>query len=338
MYKVLYHSSLIISLASFCLSRTIGSHIPRIDVHRPQPQGVNASVYGTGDPVWSIELDETFNKKYNIRSVMYSRSPPGVTDIANPQASAAVARQMNKYNAQLRDKYPITGFFATVPSLQYTALVLQELRYAFDTLKADGVTLFTSYATPQGYLGHPEYVPIWEELNRRKAVVFVHPTDNVAGVSFDERLPMPAFDWPHETGRTAIDMIINRRLEQFPDVKIILSHGGGTLIPLIQRSTMISIPEFGDIMSAKDMISQAKQFYFDTTLVGSKEMYPMILKFAKPGHLLFGSDFPQAPEKLSRGYTEFVDEFPMDHETKEQTYYKSALKLFPRLKSSFYSW
>ncbi|KAF5676587.1 amidohydrolase family [Fusarium heterosporum] len=267
---------------------------------------------------------------------MYSRSPPGVTNIDDPEESASVARQMNEYSAQLRDRYSNTGFFATVPSLQHTALVLQELRYAFDTLKADGVTLFTSYATPQGYLGHPEYVPIWEELNRRKVVVFVHPTDNVAGVSFDERLPMPAFDWPHETGRTAIDMILNRRLEQFPDVKIILSHGGGTLIPLIRRSTMISFAEFGGVMSLQDMINQAKQFYFDTTLAGSKEMFPMILEFAKPGHLLFGSDFPQAPEKLSKGFTKFVDEFSMDDEKREQIYFKSALNLFPRLEGNVY--
>ncbi|KAF4987816.1 hypothetical protein FGRMN_10132 [Fusarium graminum] len=296
----------------------------------------NASLDATSELMWSIERDEVFNKRYNICCVMYSRSPPGVTDIVDPEESAAIARQMNKYSAQLRDKYPNTGFFATVPSLQHTALVLQELRYAFDTLEADGITLFTSYAIPQGYLGHPEYVSIWEELNSRKAVVFVHPTDNVAGVSFDERLPMPAFDWPHETGRTAIDMILNRRLEQFPDVKIILSHGGGTLIPLIRRSTMISFPEFGGVMSAQDMINQAKQFYFDTTLAGSKEMFPMILEFAKPGHLLFGSDFPQAPEKLSKGYTKFVDDFPMDDEKRKQIYSKSALNLFPRLKSNFY--
>jgi hypothetical protein len=67
---------------------------------------------------------------------------------------------MNEYSASLRDSDPVAyGFFATVPSLEHTDLVLRELRYAFDTLHADGVTLFTSYATPEGYLGHPEYLP-----------------------------------------------------------------------------------------------------------------------------------------------------------------------------------
>lgn len=309
------------------------SQIPRIDVHHhiipPQLQGVAAGLKGMEVPNWTVESDTAFNKTYNIGSAIYSASTPGVTHIADPEESARVARQMNEYSAQRRDENPRNGFFATVPSLQHTDLVLQELRYAFDTLKADGVTLFTSYATPEGYLGHPEYVPIWEEINRRKAVVFVHPINNVSAVYFDQRLPMPAFDWPHETGRTAIDMILNRRLQQFPDVKIILSHGGGTLIALIQRATMIALPEFGETMSAEDMISQAKQFYFDTALAGSKEVFPMILQFAKPGHLLFGSDYPHAPEQLSKGFTKFVDEFQMDEDKKTDIYYKAALELFP---------
>ncbi|KAM0080051.1 hypothetical protein ACKRZS_007828 [Fusarium odoratissimum] len=316
------------------------SNIPRIDVHHhiipPQLQGVAAGLKGMKVPTWSVQSDRAFNNTYNIASAIYSVSTPGVTHITDPEEGARVARTMNEYSASLRDANPNNGFFATVPPLQHTDLVLEELRYAFDTLQADGVTLFTSYATPQGYLGHAEYVPIWEELNRRKAVVFVHPINNVAAVYFDERLPMPAFDWPHETGRTAMDLILNRRLEQFPDVKIILSHAGGTLAALVQRATMIALPEFGEIMSAEDIIKQANQFYFDTALSGSQEVFPMILRFAKPGHLLFGSDFPHAPEELSNHFTKFVDAFPLEDEKKKDIYYEAALKLFPRLEGNFH--
>ncbi|KAJ4249758.1 hypothetical protein NW762_012099 [Fusarium torreyae] len=315
------------------------ANIPRVDVHHhiipPRLQGVEAGLKGMQVPTWSVESDTAFNETFNIGSAIYSVSTPGVTHITDPEESAKVARGMNEYSARLRDENPSNGFFATLPSLEHTDLVLQELRYAFDTLKADGVTLFTSYATPQGYLGHPEYVPVWEELNRRKAVVFVHPINNVAAVYFDKRLPMPAFDWPHETGRTAMDMILNRRLEQFPDVKIILSHGGGTLAALIKRVTMVALPEFGELMSADAIINQAKQFYFDTALSGSQEMFPMILEFAQPGHLLFGSDFPHAPPRFSQSFTRFVDELPMDDGKKREIYHGAAMKLFPRLEGSF---
>ncbi|KAI1030045.1 hypothetical protein LB504_010346 [Fusarium proliferatum] len=317
------------------------SHIPRIDSHHhiipPQIAGVGAGMKGMKAPYWSVEADKVFNKECNIASAIYSVSTPGVLHISDPQESAKVAREMNEYCARLRDEDPTgaSGFFATVPSLEHTDLVLEELRYAFDVLKADGVTLFTSYATPEGYLGHPEYVPIWEELNRRKTIVFVHPANNAASVYFDERLPMPAFDWPHETGRTAMDLVLNRRLQQFPDAKIILSHGGGTLAALVRRATIIELPEFGGVMSADDIMSQAQQFYFDTALTGSPEMFPLIYNFAKPGHLLFGSDFPHATAGVSKDFTKFVDGFEMDEEKKREIYYGAALKLFPRLVGKF---
>ncbi|RGP62724.1 amidohydrolase family protein [Fusarium sporotrichioides] len=119
------------------------------------------------------------------------------------------------------------------------------------------------------------------------AVVFVHPINNVSAV----------------------------HLQQSPDVKMIFSHGGGTLIALIQPATMVPLPEFA--------------------LAGSKEVFPMILEFAKPGHLLFGSDCPHPPEQLSKCFTNFVDEFPMDEEGKREIYDKAALELFPRLNDSY---
>ncbi|KAI0547698.1 amidohydrolase family protein [Xylaria curta] len=313
---------------------------PKIDVHHhiipPQLDGVSHGLKGMKVPEWSVAQDESFSKSVGVKTRILSVSTPGVTFVSDPEESAVVARAMNEYSASLRDSDPTSyGFFATVPSLEHTDLVLRELRYAFDTLKADGVTLFTSYGFPEGYLGHPDFVPIWEELNARKAVVFVHPINNKAAVYFDERLPMPAFDWPHETGRTAMSMILNRRLQQFPDVKIILSHGGGTLSMLIKRASMIALPEFGSVMSAEDVISQAKSFYFDLALSGSNEMLPLILGFAEPGHLLFGSDFPHATTRFSQAFTKFIDEYPMSDEKRKEVYNGAALKLFPRLKEAY---
>ncbi|KAI0190617.1 amidohydrolase family protein [Xylaria flabelliformis] len=316
------------------------SSVPKIDVHHhiipPQLDGVTHGLKGMKAPEWSVAQDESYSKSIGVKTRILSVSTPGVTFVSDPEESATVARAMNEYCASLRDSDPTSyGFFATVPSLEHTDLVLRELRYAFDTLKADGVTLFTSYATPEGYLGHEDYVPVWKELNARKAVVFVHPINNAAAVYFDQRLPMPAFDWPHETGRTAMSMILNRRLQQFPDVKIILSHGGGTLSMLIRRSTMISMSEFGSVMSTEDIISQAKSFYFDLALAGSSEMFPLIFGFAEPDHLLFGSDFPHATVPFSQTFTKFIDEYSLSDEKRKELYYGAALKLFPRLKETY---
>ncbi|KAI1283966.1 amidohydrolase family protein [Xylaria sp. FL0933] len=319
------------------------SSIPKIDVHHhvipKQLEGIEYGAFGLQGlklPEWTVASDTTFSESIGVKTRILSVSTPGVSFIEDPEKAASMARTLNEYSAKLRDNDPVAyGFFATVPSLEHTELVLRELRYAFDTLHADGVTLFTSYATPEGYLGHPDYVPIWEELNARKAVVFVHPINNKAQIYFDKRLPTPAFDWPHETGRTAMSLILNRRLQQFPDVKIILSHGGGTLAALIKRASMISMPAFGDVMSAEDVIGQAKSFYFDLALAGSSEMLPLILGFAEPGHLMFGSDFPHATVPFSQSMTKFVDEYKMSDEKRKEIYNGAALKLFPRLKDAY---
>lgn len=287
-------------------------------------------------PEWDYTSDTTFSESIGVRTRIFSVSTPGVTHISDAEQSAAAARSMNSYCAALRDKDPHScGFFATVPSLEHTDLVLRELRYAFDSLHADGVTLFTRYGNGDGYLGHSDYLPVWAELNARKAVVFVHPVNNKTGELFNQQLPMPAFDWPHETGRTAMDMILHRRLQQFPDVKIILSHAGGTLPLLARRATMIALPEFGSAMSAEDILGQAKRFYFDLALSGGPEVLPLILGFAEKGHVLFGSDYPHAPVPLSKGFTKFIDEYTMDEDMRKEVYYGAAEKLFPRLKGLY---
>jgi 6-methylsalicylate decarboxylase len=299
-------------------------------------EGNNYGIEGMKLPEWNVSSDKAFSESIGVRTAIFSVSTPGVSYISDPKESAAVAHSMNEYCAALRDKDPHSyGFFATVPSLEHTDLVISEIRYAFDILHADGVTLFTRYGAGDGYLGHPEYVPVWEELNARKAVVFVHPINNKNGVLFNEKLPMPAFDWPHETGRTAMDLILNRRLQQFPDVKIILSHAGGTLPALVARSTVVAQPEFGAAMTADDIFEQAKRFYFDLALSRSREVLPLILGFAKQGHVLFGSDYPHATDPMSKRHVKFIEEYEMDDEMRKDVYHGAAERLFPRLKGIY---
>lgn len=293
-------------------------------------------------PEWTLSGDRAFSKSIGIRTTIFSVSTPGVSHVTDPDESAAVARAMNEYCAKLRDDDPASyGFFATVPSLEHTALVLREIRHAFDALGADGVTLFTRYGGGgdhgDGYLGHDDYVPVWEELDARAAVVFVHPVNNRNSALFNDKMPMPGFDWPHETGRAAMDMILNRRLQQFPNVKIILSHAGGTLPALARRATMVAQPEFGAVMSAAEVLEQARSFYFDLALSGGPELLPLVLGFAKPGHVLFGSDYPHAPPAFSNPLTKFIDEYAMDDEQRKEIYHGAAEKLFPRLKGTYES-
>lgn len=258
---------------------------------------------------------------------------PGVDVISDVQRAADLARNLNIYFADLRKQYPKGyGFFGTLPSLLNTQACLEEIQYMFDELKADGITLFTRYGTGYQYLGHPDFEPIWKELNRRKAVVFVHPghpvdTNLISGV------PQFALEFTQETTRAALDLIVNDRIRQCPDCKIILSHAGGTLPYIISRPAG-TLPEMMTNLgkSTEEILEEARTFYFDTALSGNEYTLKALLAFAKPGHVLFGTDIGAAMNSMVKYYTDNLDGFPMDPETRELIENKAALELFPGLR------
>lgn len=239
--------------------------------------------------------------------------------------------------AALRDSMPDKyGFFASLPSpLDDQAATLREIAHGCDELDADGVVLFTRYGPDNHYLGHPDFRPMWEELNRRKAVVFIHPTHPVDKNFVNPHLPQPMFDYAHETGRTAMDLILSGTLECAPECKIILSHAGGTLPWLIYRPAgMLPHTPFEVGKSTDELVAQAQRFYFDTALSATPYTIPLLLQFAKPGHILFGSDFPNAPTPSIEFFTGNLSRHGMDETTRAQIDHESALELFPRLKQA----
>lgn len=248
--------------------------------------------------------------------------------------SARLARDCNEFGKSLRDKKPQNyGFFAALPDILDTKAALEEIRYAFDELKADGVTLFTRYGDGNYYLGHPDIQPIWEELNRRAAVVFVHPTHPVDTNLVNKTLPQPMIDYPHETTRTAVDLITTDAVRKFNKCKIILSHGGGNL-PYLARRPAVMLKDLGlSDMTHDHFMENASMFYYDLALTDSTFALPLLRKFAHPSHILFGSDFPYAPEATVKRFSIELSDATLSEEYGEQISRTNALKLFPRLSS-----
>ena len=268
---------------------------------------------------------------------MLSITAPGPSIVKDDKKAAELARHLNEYIAQLRDEDPKGyGFFGTLPSLLDTDACLNEIAHVFDVLNADGITLFTRYGEDNHYLGHPDFIPIWHELSRRAAVVFIHPTHPVDTNLVNEALPQPMFDYPHETGRTAMDLIINDTLRRFPHCKIILSHAGGTLPYLIYRAAG-ALPYMPRSIhkSTEEIVDEARRFYFDTAISASEPTLKALLALAKPGHVLFGTDFPNAPDPSIEYFTRNLERFEMGAEMRELIYTKAALELFPRLRPFF---
>ena len=268
---------------------------------------------------------------------MLSITAPGPSIVNDGSKAADLARHLNEYLAKLRDRDPQGyGFFGTLPSLLATEACLTEIAHVFDALKADGITLFTRYGEDNHYLGHPDFEPIWQELSRREAVIFIHPTHAVDTNLVDNFLPQPMFDYPHETGRTALDLIVRGTLRRNPKCKIILSHAGGTLPYLIYRPAgMLPYTAKTLGMSTEEIVEEARLFYFDTAISANEPTLRALLAFAKPGHVLFGTDFPNAPNPSIEYFTRNLESFDMDRGTREQIYSEAALRLFPRLKPFF---
>ncbi|KAL4967231.1 amidohydrolase family protein [Aspergillus stella-maris] len=162
----------------------------RIDVHHHFITPAYVEAYGatTGDPSgwclpqWTPESTFSLMAAHSTRTAILSLTAPGTSILSDsPTGSATLAREVNLYAANLHTQHPTRfGFFASLPHLtrDNIAAAIDEIAYALDILHADGITLYTWYSGT-GYLGHEAFSPLWEELNRREAIVFVHPTDTV---------------------------------------------------------------------------------------------------------------------------------------------------------------
>lgn len=287
-------------------------------------------------PPWTPALDAEINDELNVRTAILSVTAPGPCIEKDSSRAAVLARQCNEYCASIVLQNPGRyGFFASLPPLWDTDACLKEIAYAIDELGADGVTLFTRYDPGHSYLGAPAFGPIWAELSKRKAVVFVHPTHPVDTALINAALPQPMFDYPHETGRAAIDLLTSGTLAKYPGCKIILSHAGGTLPYLIHRAAiMLPHTPVSVGISADEMLRLAKlNFWFDTAISANPVTLKALVEFAGEGRILFGSDFPNAPREAIRTFTKNFEAIGADlgNEAFESMTWKSAVELMPRL-------
>jgi 6-methylsalicylate decarboxylase len=291
----------------------------RIDVHQHvvppayaawlRSNGVDAAG-GRPLPEWSAPEALRVMEANDIATAVLSVSTPGVRldAIRRDDAEArAMARSVNEFAAAVvRDHPDRFGFFATL-TLPDVDGALEEATYAFDVLGASGVILLAN--TSGRYLGEPDDEPLLAELDRRHAVVFVHPSTlpgpPVPGV------PPFAADFLLDTTRAAYRLVQSGAVRRHPNLKIILAHAGGFLPYASHRLMAAMLAEGG--RSPVDLLEDMRSFYFDTALSGSPAALPSLLAFAKPGHVLFGSDWPYAPAPAVSYFTGQLDAYaPLD--------------------------
>jgi predicted TIM-barrel fold metal-dependent hydrolase len=274
-------------------------------------------------PDWSREAALATMDKYHVQTAILSVSTPGV-HLGDDTEARHWAREVNEYAAAIAHSQPDRfGFFATLclPDVEGS---LRELSHAFDELHADGVVLL---ANCRGiYLGDERFDPVFDELNRRKAVVFVHPTQP-PGLESLPGLPVFIADFLLDTTRAAIRLAASGTLDRCPDLKLILSHAGGFVPYAAHRISGAASPTRNPI----DGIAQLQKFYFDTALSGSPTALPSLFAFAKPGHVTFGSDWPYAPDVAVGAFTGMYEAYGIEGAQRESIDRGAAEQLFPRL-------
>jgi predicted TIM-barrel fold metal-dependent hydrolase len=284
-------------------------------------KGVNQAGLQDWTPQKSIdEMD-----KGGVATSIISISDPGVW-FGDNTAARALARECNEYAAKVIKDYPGRfGLFATLPLPDVEGSLL-EIEYAFDTLKADGACVLSSY---QGkYLGNPAFAPLMDELNRRKAVVFCHPYCAACGtqtVLSDGQ--NRGLEFVFDTTRTIASLLSNATVVRCPDIRFIWSHGGGTVPYITSRLNGVAqkLP--------KGLLYELQKFYYDTAQAFNPYTLPSFKKLVPASHIVFGTDFPLGGGSglaVSQG---LIDNGGFSESELRGINRENALELLPRLKA-----
>lgn len=265
----------------------------RIDVHHhmlpPFYMDLRRAVPDVGAmPTWSPAKSIDDMEKNGVTTAMLSLAVSGVTFDAG-EAGRALARKSNDFGAQLVKDHPTSfGLLAALP-LPDPKGSLVETEYALDTLHADGIALLSSYGDK--WLGDATYVPIFEELNRRKAVVFVHPSAPNCCANLQAHVPASTMEFYFDTARTIESLLTNGTFSRFPNVQFIFSHGGGAM-PVLANRMARTFPKDLAAQVPNGVLYELKRQYYDTASASNPTSLSALMSIVPSSQILFGSDFP----------------------------------------------
>jgi predicted TIM-barrel fold metal-dependent hydrolase len=319
----------------------------RVDFHQHFfPQGEVAARYLTSVAAdtgwifppenipWSPELSLSFLDQLGISTAILSLTgSPGGDGIGT--ANREFARQLNLTAHQVVVEHPERfGFFANIPIPSDTEAALEELAFALDELGADGVNLTSSYGAGDEarYVADDAFDPIWEELDRRGSVVFLHGAQTPSSNRYPSPLiPIPVGEVPNETYKAAAHLVTSGKKRRYANVKIVLAHAGGSTPFLASRVAVLSHHQ-GCELTPEEIIDDFRSFYYETALAGFKTNLVALESLVPPDRILFGTDFPAVSPAMAEWYTRHVDEYFVGrrHEL-ELLMHDNALALLPRL-------
>ncbi|NED84956.1 amidohydrolase [Streptomyces sp. SID11233] len=257
-----------------------------------------------GWPAWSVEQHLDLMDRSGIEKSYVSISSPGV-HFGDDVAARALARDVNEFAAGVRHEHPRRfGHFASLP-LPDVEGSLAEAAHALDVLGADGVAVETNHHGV--YLGDPRFEPLWEDLDRRGALVFVHPTSPPHADDVSLGRPRPMLEFLFDTARTASDLLLRGVFTRFPRIRWVLTHGGGALPLLADRIDMFSAVFRDGSKDAPSALEELGRVWYDMAGTPFPRQIPALDAAFGTERLLYGSDYCWTPAEGALAQVASVD-------------------------------
>lgn len=280
-------------------------------------------------PQWSATSAIALMDESEIAAALLSISSPGL-HFVSPDRRGALARAVNDEGAEAVRAYPVRfGLLASLPLPDIEAS-LGEIDRAADLLHADGFALMSNYDGV--YLGDPWLDPVMAELDRRGALVTIHPTSPPAAQETDLGRPRPIIEFPFDTTRAVVNLVLGGTLTRHPSVRLIVPHVGSALAVLADRVEGFTRAFPGPDGAAVDVFGVLRGLWFDVTGNPFPHALAALLRIADPARLLYGSDIPFAPPShVARAARELLTTDLLDDCRRAALMRDNALALVPRL-------
>lgn len=314
-------------------------HGHRIDVHCHYlppiyVRALDAAGIGLPDgfprPEWSAEAHLDAMARYGIATSILSVSTPCVHFLEGPPAQR-LARAVNEAGAELVSRHPGRfGAFATLPLADPRASV-EELAYALDVLGLDGVIVETN--ANGTYLGAAELDPVFAALDKRGAAMLIHPTSPACFNQVALGRPAPMIEFAFDTTRAVVNLIFQGTLRRFPNIKVIVPHGGAALCVLAPRLAMFAEMPFisPKPKDAASLRAELQRLYFDLAASANPAAFGALSELVPSSQIMFATDWPFTPNAgVGRNVAGF-EALTLEDADREAIAFRNALRLFPRL-------
>jgi predicted TIM-barrel fold metal-dependent hydrolase len=282
-------------------------------------------------PAWSLQDTLAVMDRHAILASVLSITAPGV-QFEQGAAARALARKLNEAMAAIMHEHPARFAALGVLPLSDIDASLAEIEFALDQSGFDGIGLCSN--VDGVYLGDARFAPLFAELNRRKAVVFVHPAQPAGFAHISLGLPAPILEYPFDSTRMLASLLYSGTLARYSDIKLIVPHGGGAVPYLAARIARAASADFrsGPKTAPDEAMQLLRSVYYDLTAMSEAGNIALLKEFVPADRLLVGYDYPFRPEATIAPQAATLSGFRgFSDAEKNAIRTGNALRLFPRL-------